>query len=107
MNKKTFPELLVKTLVLAGVIRIFSVAGNSLIGTIDIISDSKDITWVPVPQIDVGVLAAGAESHLGQVFHFKDARLNESQSYPEYLSLSQEQRFWKAIIRDTKETGAP
>jgi hypothetical protein len=44
VKKQTVAALLVKTLVLAGVIRLLGVAGDSLIGGIETVRDSKDIT---------------------------------------------------------------
>ena len=64
MAKKTVAQLLVETLVAAGVKRIFGVAGDSLNGITDTIRTSKDITWVPMRHEEVGAFAAGAEAHL-------------------------------------------
>lgn len=64
MKKKTVGALLVKTLVLAGVIRILSVAGDSLIGITDTVRASKDITWVPLGHKDVSAFATDAKAHL-------------------------------------------
>ncbi len=71
MKKKTVAALLAKTLVLAGVIRILGVAGDSLISIIDTVRASKDITWVtwvPLRHKDVGAFAAGAKAHLAKSF---------------------------------------
>jgi len=113
VKKQTVAALLVKTLVLAGVIRLLGVAGDSLIGTIDTVRDSKDITWIPLRYKDVGAFVAGAEAHLNKSVTLKTPtlalisriRLNKSQSNAEYLSLSQEQSLWNVTIRNTKETG--
>jgi Thiamine pyrophosphate enzyme, N-terminal TPP binding domain len=67
-KKKTVAALLAKTLVLAGVIRILGVAGDSLISIIDTVRASKDITWVPLRHKDVGAFAAGAKAHLAKSF---------------------------------------
>jgi pyruvate dehydrogenase (quinone) len=64
MARKTVAQLLVETLVLAGVKRIFGVAGDSLNGITDTIRTSKDISWVHVRHEEVAAFAAGAEAHL-------------------------------------------
>src|SRR6266576_568198 len=64
MATKTVAKLLVETLVLAGVKRIFGVAGDSLNGITDTIRTRKDITWIPMRHEEVGAFAAGAEAHL-------------------------------------------
>jgi pyruvate dehydrogenase (quinone) len=64
MAKKTVAQLLVDTLVLAGVKRIFGVAGDSLNGLTDTIRARKDINWVPMRHEEVGAFAAGAQAHL-------------------------------------------
>lgn len=64
MAKKTVGELLVETLIAAGVKRVFGLAGNSLNGITDCIRTNKAITWVPVRHEEVAAFAAGAEAHL-------------------------------------------
>ncbi|HEY0791792.1 MAG TPA: ubiquinone-dependent pyruvate dehydrogenase [Chthoniobacterales bacterium] len=64
MAKKTVAQLLLETLVAAGVKRIFGVAGDSLNGITDTIRTRKDIAWVPMRHEEVGAFAAGAEAHL-------------------------------------------
>src|SRR5258705_3289149 len=64
MATKTVAQLLVETLVLAGVKQIFGVAGDSLNGITDTIRTSKDITWIPMRHEEVAAFAAGAEAHL-------------------------------------------
>ena len=64
MAKKTVAQLLLETLVAAGVKRIFGVAGDSLNGITDTIRSSRDVTWVPMRHEEVGAFAAGAEAHL-------------------------------------------
>jgi pyruvate dehydrogenase (quinone) len=64
MAKKTAAQLLVETLVVAGVKRIFGVAGDPLNGIIDTIRMRKDITWIPMRHEEVGAFAAGAEARL-------------------------------------------
>src|SRR5690348_11532829 len=64
MPKKTVAQLLVETLVSAGVRRVFGVAGDSLNGVTDTIRTSKDIAWVHMRHEEVAAFAAGAEAHL-------------------------------------------
>jgi pyruvate dehydrogenase (quinone) len=64
MAKKTVGELLVETLIAAGVKRVFGVAGDSLNGITDCIRTNRGIAWVPVRHEEVGAFAAGAEAHL-------------------------------------------
>jgi pyruvate dehydrogenase (quinone) len=64
MAKKTVGELLVETLIAAGVKRVFGVAGDSLNSITDCIRTNKGIAWVPVRHEEVGAFAAGAEAHL-------------------------------------------
>ena len=64
MAKKTIGELLVETLVAAGVKRVFGLAGDSLNGITDCIRTNQAITWVPVRHEEVAAFAAGAEAHL-------------------------------------------
>jgi pyruvate dehydrogenase (quinone) len=54
MAKKTVGELLVETLIAAGVKRVFGVAGDSLNGITDCIRTNKGIAWVPVRHEEVG-----------------------------------------------------
>ena len=99
MNRKTAQTLLIKTFILAGVIRIFSVAGDSLIGIADTVRDSKDISWVSLRHKDWAAFADRAEAHLV----YRD--LNKFQSYVEYLSLAQEQILWKLLHEIQKRDG--
>lgn len=64
MPRKTVAQLLVETLVLAGVKRVFGVAGDSLNGITDTIRTSKGISWVHLRHEEVAAFAAGAEAHL-------------------------------------------
>jgi pyruvate dehydrogenase (quinone) len=64
MASKTVAQLLIDTLVLAGVKRVFGVAGDSLNGVTDTIRTSKGITWVHTRHEEVAAFAAGAEAHL-------------------------------------------
>ncbi|MGH7228219.1 MAG: ubiquinone-dependent pyruvate dehydrogenase [Nitrospiraceae bacterium] len=64
MNKKMVAELLVETLALAGVKRMYGVAGDSLNGILDSIRKRGDIRWVTVRHEETAAFAAGAEAHL-------------------------------------------
>ncbi|MCA8831387.1 ubiquinone-dependent pyruvate dehydrogenase [Hymenobacter pini] len=64
MAKKTVAEILVDTLVAAGVRRVYGVVGDSLNGITDEIRGRDDIEWVHVRNEEAGAFAAGAEAHL-------------------------------------------
>lgn len=64
MSKKIVAGLLVDTLALAGVKRVYGVAGDSLNGITDSIRQRGDIRWVPVRHEETAAFAAGAEAHL-------------------------------------------
>jgi pyruvate dehydrogenase (quinone) len=64
MTGKTVAEILVETLVAAGVTRIYGVVGDSLNGILEEIRRSKRIEWVGVRHEETGAFAAGAEAHL-------------------------------------------
>src|SRR6201994_1196374 len=57
-------ELIIKTLVAAGVKRIHGVVGDSLNGLTEAIRKQKIIEWTPVRHEEVAAFAAGAEAHL-------------------------------------------
>jgi pyruvate dehydrogenase (quinone) len=57
-------EVLVQTLVNAGVRRIYGVAGDSLNGMTETIRKSSQIEWLHVRHEEVAAFAAGAEAHL-------------------------------------------
>src|SRR5271170_3480399 len=57
-------ELIIKTLVAAGVKRIHGVVGDSLNGLTEAIRKQKIIEWIPVRHEEVAAFAAGAEAHL-------------------------------------------
>jgi pyruvate dehydrogenase (quinone) len=57
-------EVLVQTLVDAGVKRIYGVCGDSLNGITDTIRKTKQIEWLHVRHEEVAAFAAGAEAHL-------------------------------------------
>jgi pyruvate dehydrogenase (quinone) len=64
MSQKSIAEILVGTLVAAGVKRIFGVVGDSLNGILEEIGKRKDIEWIPVRHEETGAFAAGAQAHL-------------------------------------------
>jgi pyruvate dehydrogenase (quinone) len=64
MSKITVAELFVQTLTLAGVKRVYGVAGDSLNGITDSIRKRGDIRWVSVRHEETAAFAAGAEAHL-------------------------------------------
>jgi pyruvate dehydrogenase (quinone) len=57
-------EVLVQTLIEAGVKRVYGVAGDSLNGMTDTIRKSDKIKWLHVRHEEVAAFAAGAEAHL-------------------------------------------
>ena len=57
-------ELMVKTLVAAGVKRIYGVVGDSLNGLTEALRKQSAIEWIPVRHEEVASFAAGAEAHL-------------------------------------------
>ena len=61
---KRVADLLVDTLVAAGVDRIYGLAGDSLNGITDSIRPRDNIKWVPVRHEETAAFAAGAEAHL-------------------------------------------
>src|SRR5450432_3618853 len=64
MAKKNLAELLVDTLVAAGVKRIYGLAGDSLNGITDAIRTDERIEWIHVRHEETAAFAAGAEAHL-------------------------------------------
>src|SRR2546427_6824005 len=64
MSKKTVAELLVETLAVAGVERIYGVAGDSLNGITDSIRKRDDIQWIHMRHEETAAFAAGADAHL-------------------------------------------
>jgi pyruvate dehydrogenase (quinone) len=64
MGNKTVAELLVDTLIAAGVSRMYGVAGDSLNGITDTIRRRNDISWITVRHEETAAFAAGAEAHL-------------------------------------------
>jgi pyruvate dehydrogenase (quinone) len=64
MAKKNLAELLVDTLVAAGVKRIYGLAGDSLNGITDAVRTDERIKWIHVRHEETAAFAAGAEAHL-------------------------------------------
>jgi pyruvate dehydrogenase (quinone) len=64
MAKKNIAELFVDTLVMAGVKRVYGVAGDSLNGITDVIRTDERIKWIHVRHEETAAFAAGAEAHL-------------------------------------------
>src|SRR5271165_2496475 len=64
MTPKRVAELLVDTLVAAGVKHIYGLAGDSLNGITDCIRTREDMRWVPVRHEESAAFAAGADAHL-------------------------------------------
>lgn len=60
----TVAELLVETLILSGVKRVYGLPGDSLNGITDSIRTHKEIEWVHVRHEEAAAFAAGAEAHL-------------------------------------------
>src|SRR6058998_6021 len=64
MSKKNVAELLVETLLRAGVERIYGVPGDSLNGITDSIRTRRDLQWIHLRHEETAAFAAGAEAHL-------------------------------------------
>ena len=64
MAKKRVADVLVDTLVAAGVERIYGVSGDSLNGITDSIRPRDNIEWVHVRHEETAAFAAGAEALL-------------------------------------------
>jgi pyruvate dehydrogenase (quinone) len=64
MSQKSIAEILIETLVAAGVKRIFGVVGDSLNGILEQIGKRNDIQWIPMRHEEAGAFAAGAQAHL-------------------------------------------
>lgn len=64
MAKKTVSEILVDTLLAAGVTRVYGVVGDSLNGITDEIRKREGIEWIHVRNEEAGAFAAGAEAHI-------------------------------------------
>lgn len=64
MAKKNLAELLVDTLLAAGVKRVYGLAGDSLNGITEAIRTDESIKWIHVRHEETAAFAAGAEAHL-------------------------------------------
>ncbi len=64
MTNKRVADVLVDTLVAAGVNNIYGLAGDSLNGITDSIRTRDDIKWISVRHEETAAFAAGAEAHL-------------------------------------------
>src|ERR1700731_2804130 len=64
MAKKRVADVLVDTIVAAGVKRVYGLVGDSLNGVTDAIRPRKDLQWVPVRHEETAAFAAGAEAQL-------------------------------------------
>src|SRR5437879_8821838 len=64
MSKENVAELLVETLLRAGVERIYGVPGDSLNGITDSIRRQDQVRWVHMRHEETAAFAAGAEAHL-------------------------------------------
>jgi pyruvate dehydrogenase (quinone) len=64
MAQKLVAEIIIETLVAAGVKRIYGVVGDSLNGLLEEIRKRKDIEWVGTRHEETAAFAAGAEAHV-------------------------------------------
>ena len=64
MKQRRGAEIIVETLVAAGVKRIYGVVGDSLNGLLEEIRKRDDIEWIGVRHEETAAFAAGAEAHL-------------------------------------------
>ncbi len=64
MIQKSLAEMIVETLIAAGVKRVYGVVGDSLNGFLEAVGNSKEIEWIPVRHEETGAFAAGAQAHL-------------------------------------------
>src|SRR5580693_2294727 len=64
LSNKRVADVLVDTLVAAGVKNIYGLAGDSLNGITDSIRTRDNINWIPVRHEETAAFAAGAEAHL-------------------------------------------
>src|ERR1700694_939864 len=64
MAKRNLAELLVETLLAAGVKRVYGLAGDSLNGITEAIRADESIKWIHVRHEETAAFAAGAEAHL-------------------------------------------
>jgi pyruvate dehydrogenase (quinone) len=64
MTQKRVSEIIIETLVAAGVKRIYGVVGDSLNGLLEEIRKRKDIEWIGTRHEETAAFAAGAEAHV-------------------------------------------
>jgi pyruvate dehydrogenase (quinone) len=64
MTQKTVAEILIETLIAAGVTRIYGVVGDSLNAILEEVRRSKEIKWIGVRHEETAAFAAGAQAHL-------------------------------------------
>ena len=65
MTQKTIAEVLVETLIAAGVKRIYGVVGDSLNAMLECLARHRsEIEWIHVRHEEAGAFAAGAQAHL-------------------------------------------
>src|SRR6202789_1768404 len=64
MSQKSIAEILVETLIAAGVKRVYGVVGDSLNALLEQIAYHKQIEWIHVRNEEAGAFAAGAQAHL-------------------------------------------
>jgi pyruvate dehydrogenase (quinone) len=64
MSQKSIAEILVETLIAAGVKRVYGVVGDSLNAILEQIAYHKEIEWIHVRNEKTGAFAAGAQAHL-------------------------------------------
>jgi pyruvate dehydrogenase (quinone) len=64
MAQKRVAEIIVETLVAAGVKRIYGVVGDSLNGMLEEIRKRKDIEWIGTRHEETAAFAAGADAHI-------------------------------------------
>ena len=64
MSQKRIADVLVDTLIAAGVKRVYGVVGDSLNAILEAIGKRKEIEWIHVRHEEAGAFAAGAQAHL-------------------------------------------
>jgi pyruvate dehydrogenase (quinone) len=64
MSQKTIANIVVETLIAAGVKRIYGVVGDSLNAILEEIGKRKEIEWIHVRHEETAAFAAGAQAHL-------------------------------------------
>ena len=64
MSQKLVAQIIVETLIAAGVKRIYGVVGDSLNGLLEEMRKSKAIEWVGVRHEETAAFAAGAQAHV-------------------------------------------